>query len=117
MTADQSLDILLVHCQGESGNVLISDVPEIPGTSILNKMNHLNDVDPSLDLFLTREPRAQAVHITNWLLPSIRHQVLGTRPCPFRLIPKPVPDLPCQTCDDARTALHRAAQSAAEFAV
>lgn len=72
MTFDKALDILLVHCQGESGNVLVGGAPEIPGATVLEKMNHLNDVDPSLRLFLTREPRAQAVHTTNLLLPPTR---------------------------------------------
>ncbi|KWV43317.1 proline racemase [Rhizobium altiplani] len=72
MIFDKALDILLVHCQGESGNVLIDGAPEIPGATILDKMNHLNNVDPSLRLFLTREPRAQVVHTTNLLLPPTR---------------------------------------------
>lgn len=72
MTFDKALDILLVHCQGESGNVLVAGAPEIPGATILDKMNHLNEVDPSLRLFLTREPRAQVVHTTNLLLPPTR---------------------------------------------
>ncbi|MEI2301488.1 proline racemase family protein [Ensifer sp. MJa1] len=72
MTFDKALDILLVHCQGESGNVLIGGAPEIPGVTILEKMNHLNNVDPSLRLFLTREPRAQVVHTTNLLLDPTR---------------------------------------------
>ncbi len=72
MSFDKALDILLVHCQGESGNVLIDGAPEIPGATVLDKMNHLNDVDPSLRLFLTREPRAQVVHTTNLLLPPAR---------------------------------------------
>lgn len=72
MTFDKALDILLVHCQGESGNVLIDGAPDIPGATILDKMNHLNNVDPSLRLFLTREPRAQVVHTTNLLLPPTR---------------------------------------------
>lgn len=72
MTFDKTLDILLVHCEGESGNVLIGGAPEIPGATILDKMNHLNVVDPSLRLFLTREPRAQVVHTTNLVLPPTR---------------------------------------------
>lgn len=72
MTFDKALDVLLVHCQGESGNVLVGGAPEIPGATILDKMNHLNTVDPSLRLFLTREPRAQVVHTTNLLLASTR---------------------------------------------
>ncbi|SFO25909.1 Proline racemase [Paracoccus pantotrophus] len=72
MTFEKFLDILLVHCQGESGNVLVGGAPEIPGATILDKMNHLNEVDPSLRLFLTREPRAQVVHTTNLLLEPTR---------------------------------------------
>jgi proline racemase len=72
MTFDKALDILLVHCQGESGNVLIDGAPEIPGATVLDKMNYLNTVDPSLRLFLTREPRAQVVNTTNLLLPPTR---------------------------------------------
>ncbi|MFC3629212.1 proline racemase family protein [Paracoccus angustae] len=72
MTFDRSLDILLVHCGGESGNVLVGGAPDIPGATILDKMNHLNDVDPGLRLFVTREPRAQAVHTTNLLLEPTR---------------------------------------------
>ena len=72
MSFEKSLDILLVHCQGESGNVLVGGAPEIPGATILDKMNHLNQVDPSLRLFLTREPRAQVVHTTNLLLAPTR---------------------------------------------
>lgn len=72
MQFDKALDILLVHCQGESGNVLIGGAPEIPGATILDKMNYLNETDPALRLFLTREPRAQVVHTTNLLLPPCR---------------------------------------------
>lgn len=72
MTFDNALDILLVHCQGESGNVLVGGAPDIPGDTILDKMNYLNEVDPSLRLFLTREPRAQVVHTTNLLLAPTR---------------------------------------------
>lgn len=72
MKFDKALDILLVHCQGESGNVLVAGAPEIPGATVLDKMNHLNNVDPSLRLFLTREPRAQVVHTTNLLLAPTR---------------------------------------------
>lgn len=72
MKFDRSLEILLVHCQGESGNVLLNGAPELPGATILDKMHHLNRTDASLRLFLTREPRAQVVHTTNLLLPPCR---------------------------------------------
>jgi len=65
---------MLVHCQGESGNVLVSGAPPIPvpGATMLEKMHYLNTVDDRLRLFLTREPRAQVVHSTNVLLLSTR---------------------------------------------
>jgi len=72
MRFDHSLELLLVHCQGESGNVLVNGAPFIPGSTLLEKMHYLNTVDDSLRLFLTREPRAQVVHSTNLLLPSTR---------------------------------------------
>lgn len=72
MKFENCLDILLVHCQGESGNVLLSGAPELPGATILDKMNYINNVDDSLRLFLTREPRSQVVHTTNLLLPPCR---------------------------------------------
>ena len=72
MKVGNSLEILLVHCQGESGNVLLGGAPELPGATVLEKMNHLNEVDDSLRLFVTREPRAQVVHTTNLVLPPCR---------------------------------------------
>jgi len=72
MKFDACLELLLVHCQGESGNVLVNGAPEIPGDTMLEKMHYLNTIDDSLRLFLTREPRAQVVHSTNVLLPSTR---------------------------------------------
>jgi len=72
MKFEHSLELLLVHCQGESGNVLINGAPEIPGDTMLEKMHYLNTVDDRLRLFLTREPRAQVVHSTNLLLPATR---------------------------------------------
>nr|WP_276529534.1 proline racemase family protein [Rhizobium giardinii] len=51
---------------------MVGGAPDIPGATILDKMNHLNHVDPSLRLFLTREPRAQVVHTANLLLPPSR---------------------------------------------
>lgn len=69
MTFDSFLDILLVHAQGEIGNVIIGGAPEIPGATILEKMNHINEVDDSLRRFVTSEPRAHVAMTTNLLLP------------------------------------------------
>lgn len=72
MTFDTFLDILMVHAQGEIGNVVISGAPEIPGASILEKMNYINEVDDSLRRFVTSEPRAHVAMTTNLLLPPCR---------------------------------------------
>lgn len=75
MKFGNSLEILLVYCRGESGNLLLGGAPELPGATVLEKMNYLDDVDDSLRLFVTREPRAQVVHTTNLILPPCRPDV------------------------------------------
>ena len=67
-----SLDLLLVHCQGEIGKVIVGGAPEIPGATILDKMNHINAVDDSLRRFVTFEPRAHVAMTVNLLLPPCR---------------------------------------------
>jgi proline racemase len=64
-----SLELLLVHCQGEIGKVIVGGAPEIPGATILDKMNHINGVDDSLRRFVTFEPRAHVAMTVNLLLP------------------------------------------------
>lgn len=65
MSDFDGLEILLVHCQGEIGNVILSGAPEIPGATMLEKMNHINEVDDSLRVFVTTEPRAHVAMSTN----------------------------------------------------
>jgi proline racemase len=72
MIPDRTLEILLVHAQGEIGNVILSGAPEIPGDTILEKLNHINTVDDSLRRFVTSEPRAHAAMTTNLLLAPCR---------------------------------------------
>lgn len=72
MKFEQSLELLQVHCQGEIGRVIIGGAPEIPGATILDKMNHINQVDDSLRRFVTFEPRAHVAMTTNLLLPPCR---------------------------------------------
>ena len=67
-----SLDLLLVHAQGEIGKVIVGGAPEIPGATILEKMHHINQVDDSLRRFVTFEPRAHVAMSANLLLPSTR---------------------------------------------
>ncbi|ENN86756.1 proline racemase [Rhizobium freirei PRF 81] len=72
MRFEKSLELLLVHCQGELGHVLVGGAPEIPGATMLDKMNHINTVDDSLRRFVTFEPRANVAMSVNLLLPPIR---------------------------------------------
>jgi len=72
MNWDQSISLLQVHCQGEIGKVIIGGAPEIPGASILDKMNHINAVDDTLRRFVTSEPRAHVAMSVNLLLPAAR---------------------------------------------
>lgn len=67
-----SLELLLVHCEGEIGKVIVGGAPDIPGATILDKMNHINTVDDSLRRFVAFEPRAHVAMTTNLLLPPTR---------------------------------------------
>jgi proline racemase len=69
---ERSLEILLVHAQGEIGNVIVGGAPEIPGDTILAKMNWINEVDDSLRRFVCFEPRANVAMTVNLLLPPCR---------------------------------------------
>ncbi|WP_331377186.1 proline racemase family protein [Sinorhizobium chiapasense] len=72
MNWDRPLDLLLVHCQGEIGKVIVGGAPEIPGATMLDKMNHINTVDDSLRRFVTFEPRASVAMSVNLLVAPTR---------------------------------------------
>jgi proline racemase len=72
MHFEKSLDLLLVHCQGELGHVLVGGAPEIPGATMLDKMNHINTVDDSLRRFVTFEPRANVAMSVNLITAPTR---------------------------------------------
>ncbi|MGJ7041555.1 proline racemase [Shinella sp. BE166] len=72
MHFEKSLDLLLVHCQGELGHVLVGGAPDIPGATMLDKMNHINMVDDSLRRFVTFEPRANVAMSVNLITAPTR---------------------------------------------
>jgi proline racemase len=72
MHFEKSLDLLLVHCQGELGHMLMGGAPEIPGATMLDKMNHINTVDDSLRRFVTFEPRAHVAQSVNLIVAPTR---------------------------------------------
>lgn len=66
---DRTLELILVHCQGEIGKVIVGGSPHIPGNSLLEQMNHINTVDESFRRFVTLEPRAHVAMSVNLLVP------------------------------------------------
>ena len=72
MKWEKSIELVQVHCQGEIGKVVVGGAPEIPGATMLDKMNHINRVDDSLRRFLTVEPRASVQMSFNLLVPPTR---------------------------------------------
>jgi len=66
----KSLTMVEAHAEGEVGRVIVGGAGNIPGETMLDKMNHLNEVDDSLRRFCVFEPRGSAQMSTNLLLPS-----------------------------------------------
>lgn len=58
-----------VHCEGEIGKVVTGGVMNIPGKSILEKMNYINNVDSSIQKFLFDEPRGKSQMSVNLIFP------------------------------------------------
>lgn len=57
------------HAEGEVGRVVTGGVLGLPGDTMLDKMNYLNDRDDSLRRFCVFEPRGYASMSTNLLFP------------------------------------------------
>ncbi|UVC06812.1 proline racemase family protein [Rhizobium sp. TH2] len=72
MNWENSLHLLEVHCQGEIGKVIVGGAPEIPGATMAEKMDHINNVDDSLRRFVTFEPRANVAMSVNLLVGPTR---------------------------------------------
>ncbi|WP_419709664.1 proline racemase family protein [Pseudomonas sp. NFX224] len=68
----QTLQLAEVHCEGEIGKVITGGVIGIPGTTMLDKMNYINEVDDSLRRLVTLEPRGCLQMSVNLLLPPTR---------------------------------------------
>ncbi len=68
----KTLTMVEAHAEGEVGRVVVGGVGNIPGETMLDKMNHLNTVDDSLRRFCVFEPRGSAQMSTNLLVPPQR---------------------------------------------
>lgn len=61
-----------VHAEGEIGRVVTGGILNVPGATMLDKMNYINEVDDSIRRFLCFEPRGFAQMSTNLLMPPTR---------------------------------------------
>ncbi|TDY15793.1 proline racemase [Paraburkholderia sp. BL6665CI2N2] len=68
----KTLQIVDVHCEGEIGKVITAGVVGIPGETMLDKMNYINEVDDSLRRLVVLEPRGCLQMSVNLLLPPTR---------------------------------------------
>ena len=68
----KTIQLLDVHCEGEVGKVITSGIIDLPGATMVDKMNHLNRVDDSLRRFVIFEPRGSVQMSVNLLLPPTR---------------------------------------------
>jgi proline racemase len=71
-TWEQSIELVLVHCQGEIGKVIVAGAPDIPGATMAAKMEHINRVDDRFRRFVTSEPRAGVQMSVNLLVAPTR---------------------------------------------
>ncbi|MFC6377361.1 proline racemase family protein [Tatumella terrea] len=74
MRWNKSLQVVGVHCEGEIGKVITGGVLNIPGETMLDKMNYINEVDDSLRKMVTMEPRGCLQMSVNLLLPPTRKE-------------------------------------------
>ena len=72
MRWSKTLSMIDVHAEGEVGKVITGGVIDIPGQTMLEKMDHINKVDDSLRRFVAYEPRGAAAISVNLLLPPTR---------------------------------------------
>jgi proline racemase len=70
MNARRQLHSVDVHAEGEQGACYLGGVFEVPGSTMADKLRYLNEVDDSLRLYLTTEPRGRPQMSANLVFPS-----------------------------------------------
>jgi len=55
-----SIEILEVHAEGEVGQILTKGAPSIPGDTLLQQMQFINETDDSILKFCLHEPRGKS---------------------------------------------------------
>ena len=67
----KTITMVEAHAEGEVGRIVTGVVNDIPGETMLEKMNYINQVDDSLRRFLVFEPRGYAQMSTNLIFEPI----------------------------------------------
>ena len=67
----KTITMVEAHAEGEVGRIVTSGVNDIPGDTMLEKMNYINQVDDSIRRFLVFEPRGYAQMSTNLIFDPI----------------------------------------------
>ncbi|MCP4980341.1 MAG: proline racemase family protein [Gammaproteobacteria bacterium] len=65
----KTVTMIEAHAEGEVGRIVTGGVVDLPGQTMLDKMNYINQVDDSLRRFLVFEPRGYAQMSTNLIFP------------------------------------------------
>ncbi|MEJ8472539.1 proline racemase family protein [Roseibium algae] len=71
MLFDKQMEIIGVHAEGEVGRVIFNGGPDIPGSSMSEKMDYINTVNDELLRFALYEPRGAAQMTINLLTSPI----------------------------------------------
>lgn len=72
MRWSKTVTMIEAHAEGEVGRVVTGGVLDVPGDSMMEKMNYINNDDDSLRRFCVFEPRGYASMSTNLLFPPCR---------------------------------------------
>jgi proline racemase len=66
----QMVDVVGCHAEGEIGNVVVGGIGDVPGATMLEKRNYLQDHRDELRQRLLHEPRGNVVRSVNVVLPA-----------------------------------------------
>ena len=65
MHLEHTIELLGVHAEGEIGRVIVSGAPDIPGATMVEKMNCINTVDDSLFTYVVTRRTAPPALVSN----------------------------------------------------
>lgn len=70
MQFKSSINLVGAHAEGEVGNVIVGGVGQVPGETMFDKRNHLQDERDWIRELILQEPRGSVVRSVNLVLPS-----------------------------------------------